>query len=61
MGSTNGDQRSAVYVMLARETRRLMTDLKGGGGGVVGGSLRGCTGSNHTITLLLSTFSSVST
>lgn len=36
---TNGDQRSAVYVMLARETRRPMTDLEGGGGGgrVVGG------------------------
>lgn len=30
---TNGDQRSAVYVMLARETRRPMTDLEGGGGG----------------------------
>lgn len=31
-GGTNGDQRSAVYVMLARETRRPMTDLLGGGG-----------------------------
>lgn len=30
---TNGDQRSVVYVMLARETRRPMTDLEGGGGG----------------------------
>lgn len=33
-GETNGDQRSAEYVMLARETRRLMTDLGGGGGKV---------------------------
>lgn len=45
-GGTNGDQRSAVYVMLARETRRPMTDLEGGGrghgwGGGCWGSLRG--------------------
>lgn len=60
-GSTNGDQRSAVYVMLARETRRPMTDLEGGGSDVGGGSLRSCSGSNHRITLLpLSTFSSIS-
>lgn len=31
-GVTNGDQRSVVYVMLARETRRPMSDLEGGGG-----------------------------
>lgn len=50
---TNRDQRSVVYVMLARKTRRPMTDLEGG----AWGSLRG---SNHRITLLLSTFNSIS-
>lgn len=61
-GGTNGDQRSVVYVMLARETRRPMTDLEGGGsdGGGEGRSLRSCSGSNHRITLLLSTFSAMS-
>ena len=54
----NGDQRSAVYVMLARGTRRPMTDLRGGGSKP--GSLRSYSASNHRITLrLLSAFSSI--
>lgn len=41
-GGTNGDQRSAVYVMLARETRRPMTDLEERGSEGGGRSLRSC-------------------
>lgn len=40
-GGTNGDQRSVVYVMLARETRRPMNDLEGGRGRGEWGGLLG--------------------
>lgn len=37
---TNGDQRPVVYMMLARGTRRPMTDLEGGGWGGGGGVIK---------------------